>query len=148
LAELRNPISRDRPARKFWDLSPSIFLLNLIFHVLSLPVRERGLKPPSTPGQDQAAGKKGFSLKDRLLIILNPSHRDPPGNNVFQAGCDRMFGAYRLSSRSLISAFISRISLRWLSIILSASFRTRGSAISARSLVRIAIEWCGIIAFI
>jgi hypothetical protein len=49
--------------RKFWDLSPSIFLLNLIFHVLSLPVRERGLKPPSTPGQDQAAGKKGLFIK-------------------------------------------------------------------------------------
>lgn len=56
--------------------------------------------------------------------------------------------AYRLFSRSSISAFISRISLRWLSMIWSASLRTRGSAIRARSLVRIAIEWCGIIAFI
>jgi hypothetical protein len=48
--------------------------------------------------------------------------------------------AYRSSSRSSISAFISRISSRWASRISSASLRTRGSAMRARSLVRIAIE--------
>lgn len=52
-----------------------------------------------------------------------------------------------LFSSSLIRVFISRISWYWLSMIRSASFRTRGSDISARLLVRIAIEWCGIIAF-
>lgn len=54
---------------------------------------------------------------------------------------------YCLLLRSAIRAFISAISLRWASMIPSASFRTRGSKMWARSLVRIAIEWCGIMAF-
>ena len=43
-------------------------------------------------------------------------------------------------SRSAISAFISAISSVWASMMLSASARTRGSEISARVDVRIAIE--------
>lgn len=52
----------------------------------------------------------------------------------------KLFISYCSSSRSLISLFISSISFRCASIILSASSCTRGSEMLARSLVRIAME--------
>lgn len=54
--------------------------------------------------------------------------------------------ALRSASRSLMRYLISAISRRCASMISSASLRTRGSTIRARSLVMIAMEWCGIIA--
>ncbi len=48
---------------------------------------------------------------------------------------------------SSISQSISLISRTCASMIPSASSRTRTSSMFARLLVRIAIEWCGIIAF-
>jgi len=46
---------------------------------------------------------------------------------------------------SSISQSISLISLRWARAMPSASSRTRRSSMSDRSLVKMAIEWCGII---
>ena len=51
-------------------------------------------------------------------------------------------------SRSAMMLFISAISRFWASMISSASSLARGSSMLARWLVRIAIEWCGIIASI
>lgn len=62
----------------------------------------------------------------------------------WSTGADEAGG---LASNSVINCFISAISRTWASMMLSASCRTRGSRICALSLVMMAMEWCGIIAF-
>jgi small multidrug resistance family-3 protein len=70
--------------------------------------------------------------------VLGTAFND--GRLLLCAGPTRVRGQPHRLSSSRINAFISSISLRWLSMIWSANFLTRGSEISARSLVRMAIE--------
>lgn len=90
-------------------------------------------------------------LAERIIILLAHICQILPffySNYTIPSSSPSISHHLFFDSNFFINAFISAISFSCDLIISSASFRTSGSSISARLLVKIAIEWWGIIAFI
>ena len=113
--------------------------------------RSRGWFSASCP---QCAGGRGATLDDAGSgpRCGSASRGAPFGPRGGVVGADCRSGRRSRQavtaqpSMSARSRFISAISSRWVAMMPSASSRTRGSSMPARSEVRMAMEWCGIMA--
>lgn len=88
-------------------------------------------------------GPDGFEA-DYFGLAAALAHADAEGIARWVTRGKEYTGRMRLRHlfvRSTINAFISAISSSWVLMMPSASSRTRGSEMSARSLVKMAIEW-------
>jgi hypothetical protein len=106
---------------------PHQFAAGIVLHPTGLDVGRRGpIAYGLTPhmGRTQTVAFGLGSGTSTLPVAWSPC----------PSGCYLFF-------RSVMSTFISAISLRCAEMIPSASLRTRGSVMCARSLVRMAMEW-------